>query len=309
MLTLTALLAACGPSTESDAPSTPWSYEPVADRDPGLAPADIEAAITTWLPELRRVRVDPLFEAWDIVTAHADEACPVQEVYDYGASRSSAWYTEGCSAGDGAAFQGYAQRASETGVDENGWTVQNEYVYAVAAAVTPEGWAWQGSGYAAFAYGELDHPDEPEPYLERYTQHFIGGDFTWDGPSAAGTWLGSPLRMTGGWGSYEVPGLGGNMVLDGTLSGDLGELTALAASGVSTLTPAWRPCDTLEPTGIISLRDADGGWYDAVFNGPVEGEPTPDQCDGCGELWFEGELVGQVCPDFSALLDGVGAAL
>jgi hypothetical protein len=58
-----------------------------------------------------------------------------------------------------------------------------------------------------------------------------------------------------------------------------------------------------EPGGTVSVRDAEGEWYDVTFQGPVSGSSTsfPAECDGCGEVWFRGAPIGDVCPDLSTL--------
>ena len=55
----------------------------------------------------------------------------------------------------------------------------------------------------------------------------------------------------------------------------------------------------------MSIRDADGEWYQAIFDGPAfqGAEVFPPDCDGCGEVWFRGQRLGEVCPDFSAFTD------
>lgn len=297
------LLLACQPDPEDAA--TPWSYEPTSDREADLSIDVLEEALATWLPALRTVDARPAIAAFDAVTAHADGLCPAVDAYEDAYATTVAWYSDGCQTPDGAAFQGYAQRSWVTGVDDNGWSVYNDYVYGVAAAVTPAGEALQISGYVAWAAGSLDHPEAEPPYTEQYEQHVAAADVSWDGAGAAGTWLTAPVALTGGWGAYTVPGFGAQLTLDGTITGDLGDLTALAASNLTTVSPQWRACPSDEPNGVVSLRDAAGGWYDVIFQGSTDPAPPPEACDGCGELWFEGERVGEVCPDLSGLLAGL----
>ena len=56
---------------------------------------------------------------------------------------------------------------------------------------------------------------------------------------------------------------------------------------------------TTEPTGIVSVRDGIGTWWDVHFS--TSSDPTG--CDGCGVVIQSGEEVGQACADFTALLD------
>jgi hypothetical protein len=65
-------------------------------------------------------------------------------------------------------------------------------------------------------------------------------------------------------------------------------------------------CD-IEPTGSISVRAHGGAWHDIVFSGPDSFTETPDlsatDCDGCAEVFFGGESLGEFCPDISAALN------
>ena len=73
------------------------------------------------------------------------------------------------------------------------------------------------------------------------------------------------------------------------------------------------PDDCLdEPLGWIGLRDADAVWYDLVFlpresndliEAPYDNIPL-SVCDGCGTLYVRGVESGEVCMDFSWMLDG-----
>ena len=60
--------------------------------------------------------------------------------------------------------------------------------------------------------------------------------------------------------------------------------------------------------GNQQARDNAGQWYDVLFDGPLEyGEQVdPDLCDGCGQVWYRGEPLGEACVDFSHLLDWSG---
>ena len=53
------------------------------------------------------------------------------------------------------------------------------------------------------------------------------------------------------------------------------------------------------------MRDSEGEWYDVNFQGPpYQGARVlPNDCDGCGQVYYRGELLGEVCPDFSILTD------
>ena len=70
---------------------------------------------------------------------------------------------------------------------------------------------------------------------------------------------------------------------------------------------AGSPCEQ-EPSGLISIRDEEGQWYDVEFHGPPYSGAWSYQpaCDGCGEVWFRGEYMGEACVDFSLIMNWNG---
>ena len=67
------------------------------------------------------------------------------------------------------------------------------------------------------------------------------------------------------------------------------------------------PCE-LEPSGLISIRDSLGQWYDVEFQGPPYSGAWSYQpeCDGCGSAWFRGEYMGEACVDFGIFMEWDG---
>ena len=61
-----------------------------------------------------------------------------------------------------------------------------------------------------------------------------------------------------------------------------------------------------EPSGTLTLRFDDGERYEVVFGGPEQADDADWDCDGCGELRFGGEALGQVCLDPAPMLDWEG---
>ena len=64
------------------------------------------------------------------------------------------------------------------------------------------------------------------------------------------------------------------------------------------------PCP-VELSGSVGVRAPDGTWTDVLFDGTIDPYDTtfdPLACDGCGEAYFLGEPLGEVCVDVSVLL-------
>jgi hypothetical protein len=61
---------------------------------------------------------------------------------------------------------------------------------------------------------------------------------------------------------------------------------------------------TMEPSGSqhIQVTDTGDSWLYVVWHGAFENLDM-EQCDGCGDVYFQGEAVGSICADFSTWLD------
>lgn len=289
-----------------DAPlePTPWSYEPQSPRDPTLSEATIAEAITTWVPVLRSFELAPLFTLYESVDAQGDPMCPTRTAYEAPDTEMPSSYhtwSADCTTEQGATFFGYAEDVRQTTLDEEGWLIDSRYVYGAAQASTAEGHTLGIDGYFTLVEATKSTEVEGVLYDEVQLQKGLFGGVTWNGPGLEGTWLGRGLEVAGSAYTYEG---GGSRFLsvEGTVSGMAGPVLALATQGFGLAN--WRgPC-AAEPTGTISVRDVDGGWYDVVFDAPSfeEEEPDTSTCDGCGSLWFEGARVGEVCVDLSSML-------
>ena len=92
-------------------------------------------------------------------------------------------------------------------------------------------------------------------------------------------------------------------------SSDLGTANSIWFDGVWIATEGQGSDCPIEPSGTISIRDDAGDWYDVEFQGPgYSGAASfPPECDGCGDVWYQGENLGQACVDFSAMTDWEGS--
>lgn len=175
------------------------------------------------------------------------------------------------------------------------WDYRN-YFYGAARIDTPEGETLVASGYAtSYAYTNTSNG-------YRYHYAYLNGDFRWDG--APGTWLAEDLAVSLVTYGYQSPAGGTSMSLDGSLTGLQGDVNTVVFDGVFLFDEVLASPCPLEPSGVISLRDDEGQWYDVQFDGPDSGATAmwaPD-CDGCGQAWQGGESVGQVCPSFDRMI-------
>ncbi|MDP6935323.1 MAG: hypothetical protein QGG40_20555 [Myxococcota bacterium] len=283
--------------TGADDPSA-YIYE-VEEVVPILALDEVEQGITDALVSV--FTLDPLFlhQAYDEMVALSDDDCPYYYDYYYEDYDRYYWY-DACTTDEGDAFSGYAIHSDWSGYEADGYTYDEyRYLSAQAKITHADGRVIEAAGYSS--YYERTYPD-----YATAAYHYIVGDFRFDGPSAEGTWLAKD------WSAYlyfygaYYPGYPGNYVTTyGSLSGLDGLVNAIELDDVVLYQEALgSPCG-IEPSGTISVRDDDGAWYDVDFQGPAYwGAPAfPPECDGCGEVYYRGTYQGEVCPEFSPLVD------
>ena len=101
---------------------------------------------------------------------------------------------------------------------------------------------------------------------------------------------------------YDLGGPANYVYLDGSVADISDAATAVRfddlAIGSMDLGLA---CD-LEPTDALAVRDASGTWWEVRFDYDERGRLTGD-CDGCGGVWTGETYHGDVCADFSPLMD------
>jgi hypothetical protein len=304
------LLVACAPA---DAPAPAEArYEPVPyvvdEPDPpvpALTAEAIEAAIGEAVAGVLAVHAGPVLAAYVEAMAGSD-GCPDYDDYD----GSRYWYDE-CTSAAGTAYSGYAfWVAYDAWADGYGNVYDGHALYGVGDIALADGTRFEFGGSAYEIVATPAGVDPLDPAWHVYYQSVVQGAFAYDGPAAAGTWLaegGEPdLNAT----VYYAPAYDGKVVaLAGSAAATAdGVATAVVLDDVVLMSDNLVPDCPGEPSGVVSVRDADGQWYDVLFDGPAEyGAATdPDLCDGCGSAWFRGELLGTVCPDFSPLLGWEG---
>ncbi len=287
---------AVDPPPAAEAP-VPYLFE---EEDPPVASVDVsdlEAAIASAVALTLSLNAGPVFPAYHAAMADTDGSCP--DYYDYEGSQY--WYDE-CSTPSGTSFSGYGFYQIYDDYDAGDGSIYNGHsLYGVARIETPDGETFVAGGSA---YQLVATAVDYTYYVSQ-----IAGSFAWDGQEASDTWLATELSPDLTMTAYVAGAYGSMVVADGGVSGlgaelATGGLDTVVFDALTLMTDALTTCPT-EPGGVVSVRDADGNWYDVVFDGPAEYGDTVNStlCDGCGSAYFRGVYVGNVCADFSALVD------
>ena len=287
MLSVLALSACTGTTDDSAAAADPYLAEEGALPSPNLDTDALAALLTEAVALARSLHGEPVLAAYDETMMGAEYGCPSIWTYN-----GDPYWSDDCFATDGTHFDGYAFHTFYVNqAQEDGSLQTGETFSGVVEITTPEGAIFTGGGDA----WSLETTGATGTTWSSGTT----GGFAWD--AATDGWMATSVvpeltmtltRATDG--STEVAIDGGYTGAEGVDAVVFDALTLYTASTCAT-----------EPAGVLSVRDTDGGWYDVIFDGAaaVETAVDPDACDGCGAAWFGGDALGQVCVDFTPLID------
>lgn len=302
------LLAACAtPDDDSAVGKDPYTPAPyiVPEEDPPVAnfsAEEVELALAEALDLATSLTGDKVFPAYDAVMAGADPDCP-----NYYEQDGNVYWYDVCTSSHGTQYNGYSfYYYYDQWNDGYGQLYTGDALFGVAQVWDAEGHLFEAGGTA------YDLVVQGDGYMYWYS--IAQGAFAYDGPEAEGTWLEEGIAPDMSQIVYYVPTADARAyVMAGSVSGLSGGFTSAVFDETMILDEAMLPyfgadC-SLEPGGIVSLRDVEGNWYDVVFDGPTNDDvATPlGRCDGCGEAFFRGESVGEVCADFTGLNAWEGA--
>lgn len=225
--------------------------------------------------------------------------CPYFYDYYYDDYGYFYWY-DSCTADDDVAYAGYALSYDYAGLT-SGYYVYNQYNYVsgTGSITSPEGYELELGGYV------YDYEYE---YAGYYSYHYgyIVGNFAYDDPEFADTWMAADLSINiyvygDHYDDDESPQ--NTLTFTGSLAGMTGDVNTIVLTDTYIASASRGSSCELEPSGTISVRDEAGEWYDVTFQGPpyVGASVFPPDCDGCGQVYFRGQELGEVCPDFSIL--------
>ncbi len=314
-MTLLALLLACGESSENDLSPVvdpgiteePAATEPpdepyIAEEDPiepALSLDEVSEAITQVIATAKSIQGNVLFDGYAASLAGRSTSCPYTNP-DYAELYGIDYWYDSCTASSGTVFNGYGYGYVYAPFWSGTYYYSDyAYLYGDAEITTPDGSQFTAAG-TAYYY----HYDE-STYDYGNIQFYAFGEFGWDAPEAASTWLASGVSSTLTisatdyrlWNAKVVLFDGGISRLQGTANAVVFDRLYASDAGYGS------PCEA-EPGGMVSVRDDEGEWYDVSFDGADYGSDVafPPECDGCGHVWFRGAYLGDVCPDLGGLL-------
>ncbi len=300
-LPLTILACSGGAVLDDTVDDTPAPYiDPDTEvTPPTLDAGEVQAVIDETFASLWDFQPQPVLDAYEAADADSDGDCPI--VYpDYDVDYGDAWYWfETCTSDAGAHYTGFVYAVSFSDWEQDGVIYDGGGMAAAGEVTDAAGRVWEGSGTV---YGYEGASTDGSTFINAL---IMDGTWSWDGDDG-GSWMSTGIEpgFTGyTWWSADLGG--GAVVMDGGLFGLEGPLDTVVMDGMTLYDEVFAPSCALEPSGTISVRDTEGRWFDVTFDGgdDLEDVVTPEWCDGCGGAWFEGTYVGEVCLDFSTLLD------
>jgi hypothetical protein len=268
---------------------------------PSLGPEQVAGFATAGLAGFVALRPEQVVDAY-LALAITDEGCPEQldEVVD-GGTTVQLWYSDGCTTAAGTSFAGGGRleryTIMEDGYQSTGATLNAEGPsFSIATA---DGRSLHLEG--AFGHSRGTDGVSTDASIEIY------GHARADAETAAGSpLLDGSVSAQGYMYSYadaDTKVLGGEGAWSGAA---LGDARAFSFAGVA----VYSVVCTAEPSGTLSVRDAEGFWHDIVFDGitVVDYEPTfvEGLCDGCGSYLAAGAPAGEACvaaSELAAVLD------
>ena len=194
-----------------------------------------------------------------------------------------------CTTWLGARFNGF-----NLNVRAGGWSdgplsvITYDWVTGHSFITSPDGIYFQ-------SFGDVDLRVADHDAGYRVWDGFVFGDFVWDDPSVAGTWVQQPTSHEVYF-AYEQHATHRTATLSGGLTQLEGPVLAALFDGL-TLSTAAGGC-AAEPTGRLDIRDAAGNWYALELDDGL--------CDGCVHYTLDGADLGEVCADWKPLTNWDG---
>ena len=291
------------PGVEAVLEPTPYVVVDEASEVEPLTPEVLAVGITQAIDSLLHVDPVPFHEKYEGLREGMDDGyCPYYYP-DYYEDYGQYYWIDSCSSDMGGNFAGNGRSyLLEPYVNDEYEYEHVGYFYGSARIEGADGEVMSAAGYSSAQ--EYRHSGNGYTYY----YHDMWGEFSAENLGLEDTWLTTNWRLDHTLSANISPEGGKYIYLNSALSNMEGPINAAVLEGVMVY-DALRgsPCPQ-EPSGLFSLRDSEGRWYEVEFDGLPSGGTAmyPPDCDGCGEAWLDGVSVGTVCPDFSALLDWEG---
>ena len=271
-------------------------YHPDLDDGGGtsLEASALEDQLQAVLDVVVDLHAKPIITGFLEVYGARDDACPT--VQSFG---TSTVYNGSCTTTSGATWdgQGTYYEFSEMLLTGSSHLYTGQEIFASTEVVTADGETWKGIGKAKSWHGVPNDEDTDPRWFS-----WVEGDFLWEGDPD--TWVSQGLSLDLKLTLTRVADSGDQSVeLKGAVGGvgDAGE--SVYFDELRLFAQALGSDCEQEPEGIVSVRAADGGWYELSFDG--DSDPNDDMvegtCDGCGAASYRGEALGEVCVDWSVL--------
>lgn len=293
------LQLACRPEVSDSvaAPADAVPYNPdlaAPSPAPAFDPVAMSATISAGLAAAKRITGAPVFAAYNAVMATAEEGCP-----NYYAMDGNVYWYDRCTTSSGSTFSGYSFYYGYTDYDAGDGNIYNgQQLYGVAQMWDAEGHELNLGGSAADLV--LTAADGSYTYWYSVAQ----GSFAWDGAGTEGTWVTPGMAPDLVLTAIEYPAYDGHMFyVHGGVSGLPGAYGTVVFDGLTLYDAGIGGECPEEPGGTISVRDANGYWFDLFLDGQLATDDVVpgSACDGCADAWYQGQNLGPVCVDYTAL--------
>ena len=247
----------------------------------------LETHLEAMLHQARAFSSEPFVDAYVQLLEEADSNCPQWYVNAVGDS----YWSDNCTTAQGAHFEGYGSPVqSMTDFEDEGGNIwETTTAWGAGSIQGADGRRIVLNGGGVNASDGVNADGHPIYFRSMGQGAAVSGhEEDWHAVSPAFQTFAMRLgegRLIHMSGSYPTDL--GHLLIDGLNMFDL-----------------WGAC-LEEPYGSISFYLPDVGWLDMRMAGTnadeIEAE-TPD-CDGCLDVTHKGVLLGQVCLDFSVILD------
>ncbi|MBM4392255.1 MAG: hypothetical protein FJ090_14135 [Deltaproteobacteria bacterium] len=289
------------PSDSAEDPSPYIIDDSASAETPALTAAEVGTAIEAAIDVVRALSPHDIADAYESVWDLRDDGtCPYYYPEYVELYNQYIWY-DSCTAASGASFDGYAYYSAYHDYVGSYYTYDRYFsLYGSPVNMTmPNGEMLTGSG-TAYMY-DIDY----WAYSFRAANATIQGTWRWDGATFADSWLGDGVSIDLSVSGTQYYAGATYTSINGSLAEINDQISAVNFDSVYLMNSLTGTNCADEPGGTIRIRDAEGNWYEATFNGPAySGAPSfPAYCDGCADVWWRGENIGEACPDTSGLVN------